>query len=373
MPHTLVTTDADLAEVIAGGSAADAVMVDTEFMRRDTFYPQAALLQLCFSHTPDQAWLVDPLAITDLAPVCALFSNAAVVKVLHSASEDLEVFERWLGVQPSPLFDTQRAAAFAGMGFSVGYRSLVEKVTGEVLDKGETRSDWLKRPLTESQMAYAAADVLPLLKIYQHLRERLDSLDRSDWVFEDSARAANEASQAAPASYKKVKSAWKLSRRQLASLAAVCDWRDERARSLDKPRSWILPDKVCYSVAERSPANLSELRSVPAMPAAVVRKQGEVLLDLLSEAAQLPAAELPEPLGTPLDADERSLLKALKRRAAEIARGWNVEPEALLPSKDYELIVRMRDAPDAALPERWGGWRKEPLISPLLALSRGES
>ena len=370
MAHSLVVADADLAQLVQDGSAASAVMVDTEFMRRDTFFPQPALLQLCFTNMPDQAWLIDPLEIEDLTPLRSLFGNTEIVKVLHSASEDLEVFQRWLGVQPTPLFDTQRAAAFAGIAFSIGYRALVEQFTGEVLDKGETRSDWLRRPLTASQMMYAAADVLPLVNVYEQLRTRLDALERTDWVFEDSGLAAAEASRPAAPFHLKIKSAWKLNRRQLASLAAVCEWREQRARALDKPRSWILADKVCYALAERGPANLSELRSVPDMPQAVVRKQGETLLDLVAEAHGLPADRLPAPLQSPLDAGQRSLLKALKRRAAEIAKGWNIEPEALLPSKDYELLVRMRDEPSSELPERWTGWRQDAVILPLLSLSR---
>ncbi|MEE4661559.1 MAG: ribonuclease D [Halieaceae bacterium] len=372
MAHTLVESDAGLAALVEGGQTADAVMVDTEFMRRDTFFPQAALVQLCFSNAPEQAWLVDPLAVSDMTPLKNLFANPAIVKVLHSPSEDLEVFQCFLGVQPLPLFDTQRAAAFAGLGFGIGYRPLVEKITGEVLDKGETRSDWLRRPLTESQQAYAAADVLPLLAVYRHLRERLDALDRSDWVFEDSARAVREASEPAAPAYLRIKSAWKLSPQQLAVLAAVCDWREQRARQLDKPRSWILPDKVCFALAQRTPANAAELRGVPDMPQAVARKQGEALLDLISDAGRHTDHDLPEPPGRPLDAEQRARLKAVKQKAAELARAWQVEPEALLSSKDYELMVRLQGHAGDDMPDRWSGWRREALIEPLLAVARGQ-
>ncbi len=372
MNYTLIEDDAALADLVDRHVGSDAVVVDTEFMRRDTYYPQAALIQLCFPAEPACAWLIDPLAITDLEPLKQLFRDERVIKVLHSASEDLEVFQKFLGVLPLPLFDTQRAAAFAGLGFSLGYRALVEAVSGLELAKGETRSDWLRRPLTDSQLDYAAADVVPLLPVYRHLREKLDATGRTEWVLEDGATAAAEAMAPPAPSYPKVKSAWKLKPRKLAVLALVCDWRDNRARQLDKPRSWILADKVCLAVAERSPANLGQLRGVPDMPQAVVRKQGEVLLDLIGEALALDEGELPAPLGKPLDSEQRDTLKKLKQAASSLAREWEVEPEALLPSKDYELMVRMANGEPLERPTRWGGWRRDTLVAPLLKLAGAE-
>lgn len=368
MNYQLITDDQALATLVERFRADDAVMVDTEFMRRDTYYPQPALVQLCFPGEPDKAWLVDPLAIDDVQPLRKLFENPAMVKVLHSASEDLEVFQVYLGVQPLPLFDTQRAAAFAGLGFSLGYRGLVERVSGLELAKGETRSDWLKRPLSDSQLDYAAADVIPLLPVYRHLRETLDASGRSEWVLEDGAMAVSEAAAPPAPSHTRVKSAWKLKPRQLAALALVCDWRDERARRLDKPKSWILADKVCLAVAQRLPRNSNELRGVPDMPQAVVRKQGEVLLDLIDQAHGLDDGELPAPLDKPLDNGQRDELKKLKKAAAELARDWQVEPEALLPAKDYELMVRLAHGEAVQRPSRWLGWRQQALVEPLLEL-----
>ncbi len=368
MNYELITDSAALAALIERFAGDDAVIVDTEFMRRDTYYPQPALIQLCFPGEPDKAWLIDPLAVDEVDPLRALFDNPDIVKVLHSASEDLEVFQVYLGTQPLPLFDTQRAAAFARLGFSLGYQALVERVSGLELAKGETRSDWLKRPLTDSQLDYAAADVIPLLPVYRHLRELLDASGRTAWVLEDGAMAATEAASPPAPSHTRVKSAWKLQPRQLAALVMVCDWRDERARRLDKPKSWILADKVCLSLAQRMPTSTEQLRSVPDMPQAVVRKQGEALLELTDEACCLEKEELPAPLGKPLDSSQREQLKKLKQAAAELAREWEVEPEVLLPAKDYELMVRLANGDSVEWPSRWYGWREQALVIPLLAL-----
>ena len=369
MDLELVTDSASLAALLARFADDDVVVVDTEFMRQNTYYPQAALIQLCFPGEPGKAWLVDPLAVEDFEPLRQLFSDSRITKVLHSASEDLEVFQKFLGVLPTPLFDTQRAAAFAGLGFSLGYRALVETVSGLSLAKGETRSNWLARPLSDSQLEYAAADVIPLLPVYYDLREKLDALQRSDWVLEDGATAAKEAAAPPAPSHLKVKSAWKLKPRQLATLAMVCEWRDERARRLDKPRSWILADKVCLAVAQRLPGSMGQLREVPDMPQAVVRKQGEVILDIVASARALEGSELPQSMAAPLDAGQREQLKQLKKAAAELARDWQVEPEALLPARDYELMVRLSSGEALARPERWSGWRAKPLVEPLLDLA----
>ena len=371
MDYSLIETSGDLAGLAESISGSDAVAIDTEFMRRDTFYPRAALFQLCYPGQADKAWLIDPLAVDDLAPLEALLRDAGTVKVIHSASEDLEVFQTLLRCQPEPMFDTQKAAAFVGLGFGLGYRRLVELLTGLELDKGETRSDWLKRPLSESQLAYAAADVVPLMPVYRELLSRVEAADRLGWVLEEGAAATAAASEPPAPSWPKVKSAWKLKPRQLAVLQAVCEWRDARARSLDKPRSWILSDKLCLELAQRSPRTESQLRSLPEMPGAVVRKQGDVLLELIAACQALADDELPHPLPGPLDAPQRDTLKRLKRAAADLASRWQLDPEVLLPARDYELIVRMGSGESVDQPPGWSGWRRELLIEPLLELARG--
>jgi len=364
----LLETETELAELIGTHRGSDFVIVDTEFMRRDTFYPQAALVQLCFPAEPDTAWLLDPLAIEDFSPLQAVFGDASMIKVLHSASEDLEVFQQFLGCQPLPLFDTQRAAAFVGRGFGLGYRALVEAISGLELSKGETRSNWLARPLTDSQLHYAAADVVPLMPVYRQLLSELEASGRLDWVLEDGAAAAQAAGEEGAAPYLRIKSAWKLAPRKLAVLREVCDWREQRARGIDKPRSWILSDKLCLAVAERCPANLSDLRRIPEMPPALVRKQGEVLLDLVDAALAQGEDMLPPPMAKPLDGPQRQKLKELKAAAGDIAREWNMQPEALFPAKDYELMIRLGSGEAVEQPGRWLGWRREPLVEPLLRL-----
>ncbi|HEY0892485.1 MAG TPA: ribonuclease D, partial [Cellvibrio sp.] len=158
-----IDQDDQLTELCAVWRKQAAIAVDTEFMRSDTFYPIAGLLQI---GDGKGCYLIDPLAIKNLAPLRELMLDTAVTKVLHSCSEDLEVFQRWLGVVPAPLFDTQIAAAFAGLGFSLGYSGLVKNLLTIEIPKDETRSDWLQRPLSVAQLNYAALDVAHMLVVY---------------------------------------------------------------------------------------------------------------------------------------------------------------------------------------------------------------
>lgn len=371
MSWRLLTDTAELNSVLQEYSSAEAVVIDTEFMRRDTFYPQAALIQLCFVGS-EQAWLIDPLAVPDLSALTALLTNPAVVKILHSPSEDFEVFQHFLGCLPRPLFDSQRAAAFIGLGFGLGYRGLIESLTGIALSKEETRSDWLQRPLTDSQLEYAAQDVVPLARVYPQLRDDLQAAGRLDWVLEDSdnAVAAVLAPPAAP--HLRVKSAWKLREQQLTRLAAICEWREQRARTVDKPRNWILHDKNCLALAERGARTEADLSAIEDMPASIVRKQGQVLLELLQQAEA--DNKTIQPLPQPLSAQQRDTVKKLKKRVAEIAQQLDIAPEALLTGKDYELLVRLAAGTSALVePTTWAGWRQVLLIEPLRQLANAGS
>ena len=368
MNWELLESDDDLADMLEDAAGRTAVAVDTEFMRRNTFYPKAALLQLCFE---DTAWLIDPLAIDDLSPIIELMENRSIVKILHSASEDLEVFQDWLGVLPQPLFDTQRAAAIVGRGFGMGYRALVLEMEAVDLPKGETRSDWLQRPLTDSQCDYAALDVIHLLSVWQTLDAQCGTQGRREWVLNDGSDAITALASAADGYYRRIKTAWKLQPDQLAILAAVCDWREGTARQKDKPRSWIIDDQACMQLALKNPRNLSELQGSTDIPPPALRRYGEELLDLLSQLESLPKAQSPAPLGRPFDAQQRDLVKKLKNKVKEIALQHGMSPEILLAGKDYEMLIRESLGECVQPPIAWSGWRNELVISPLRAMLNG--
>jgi len=351
-----------LQALLAAHRDAEVVALDTEFMRRDSFFPQVALVQLCFG---ERAFLVDPLAVGDPAPLARLLGDPAVVKVFHSPGEDLEVFRHWLGVMPEPLFDTQRAAALLDLGFGLGYRALVEMLCGVDLPKGETRSDWLQRPLTPAQCEYAAQDVAWLLPLWRELRARCGEQGKLDWVMADGRDAVRAMSDDAVDYYPRIKNAWKLDRRQLGILRAVCRWREEVARRRDRPRGWIIDDQACLALARFDPATTEELKGQVPLPPAALRRHGDELLALLARQRGMAEGDLPPRLPGPLGARERGLLKTLRERGRALATRLQAAPEVLLPARDYELLLREAGGESIEPPAHWRGWRGEAVIEPL--------
>jgi len=354
----LIDTSAELSAVLAEHREHSHVAVDTEFRRRDTFYPQVALLQLCWG---GDAFLIDPLLLDDLAALKTWLADPAQVKFLHSASEDLEVFAHWLDVLPAPLFDTQRAAALVGLGGGQSYRALVASFHDIDLPKDETQSDWLQRPLTDRQAEYAALDVTYLHPIGLKLEALARELGRLDWVLEEGARLRPGGKP--PIS--KFRSAHKLSPRQQWALSELVDWRETEAKGRDRPRSWILSDKVVMATARALPSTVRELSAVDEMPAGLVRRAGDALLARIAAASERDMATLPAEISTPLSSTERQLLKQLTERVVTVSESLAVPPEALMPKADLEQLIRLQANPSLPSPAAWSGWRAERVVDPL--------
>jgi ribonuclease D len=357
----------ELAELCQQWRQQGAVAVDTEFMRTSTFYPIAGLIQI---GDGKGCYLLDPLAIEDLTPLKELFLDQAVTKVLHSCSEDLEVFQRLLGVVPEPLFDTQIAAAFAGYGFSIGYAGLVNAVLGIDVPKGETRSDWLQRPLSVPQLKYAALDVAHMLIVYGKLLQNLKTSERLQWVRDDCAELVVNARQSPDFNdyYKKVGSAWKLRPQELAVLRSLCAWREAEARTRDIPRNRLVKENALWELARKQPYDLSQLDRISDLPARTQKEDGETLLQIIRAAMASDESSWPDRLPAPLGQAEAPLLKSLKSYVREQAEQQDILPELLVRKKEYEFIIRsgMGDG-DFALPQHLTGWRYAVIGEGLLA------
>lgn len=357
--------DAQLAECCQAWRQCPFLALDTEFMRVDTFYPIAALVQV---GDGQNAWLIDPLRISDWRPFAALLEDPAVIKVLHSCSEDLEVFRGLTGSCPQPLFDTQIAAGYLGIGFSMGYSRLVKELLGIELPKDETRSDWLQRPLSAMQVRYAADDVLHLGEVYRHLNGRL-APERLAWLLEDGAElvaAQSEVSDPQQA-WREVKLAWRLDRQQLAVLRALCAWREEQARQRNLPRNRILRERSLWPLARYQPSDSSALARIEDMHPRTVRQDGETLLRLIAEAAALPEEQRPEALAEPLPLEAASLLKRLRAVGQREAERLGIVPELMLRKKILEALLKS-GYPDGPyqLPDSLRGWRRERMGAALL-------
>ncbi|WP_275546162.1 MULTISPECIES: ribonuclease D [unclassified Pseudomonas] len=369
-----ILDDAGLAEHCAAWQALPFVALDTEFMRVDTFYPIAGLLQVSAG---EGAYLIDPLGISDWRPFAALLEAPGVVKVLHSCSEDLEVFLRLTGSLPAPLFDTQLAAGYLNLGFSMGYSRLVQALLDIELPKGETRSDWLQRPLSELQVRYAAEDVLHLVEVYRALMARL-APQKVEWVLEDGAElVANLSREVAPEdAWRDAKLAWKLSRQQQAVLRALCAWREREARSRNQPRNRVLREHSLWPLARTQPDNLVALARIEDMHPKTVRQDGETLLKLIREAAALPPEQWPEALPEPLPIEASALLKKLRAVGQREGERLDIVPELMLRKKTLEALLKS-GFPNGPyqLPDSLRGWRRELMGQALLncLAAEGES
>lgn len=366
-----ITDNAALAQQCAAWQRLDYIALDTEFVRVDTFFPKAGLLQVA---AEGQVFLIDPLPIDDWRPLAGLLQDSDVVKVLHACGEDLEVLQRLTGSLPAPLFDTQLAAAYLGLGFSMGYSRLVQAVLDIELPKGETRSDWLQRPLSELQVKYAAEDALHLAQVYEILNARL-SAEKRGWVLEDGAELLlNQQREIDPQTlYRDAKLGWKLSRQQLAVLRALYRWREQQARQRDVPRNRIIREHSLWPLARTQPSELISLGRIEEMHPRTVRQDGETILQLIREAASTPAADWPEPLPEPLPLESSALLKRLRAVGQREAEALGIAPEIVLRKKVLEALLKS-GYPNGPyqLPDSLRGWRRERMGQALLDSLAGE-
>jgi ribonuclease D len=364
--YTPIQTDAALAAAARQWAAAPVLGLDTEFVRTNTFYHRLGLIQVTDGRT---SWLVDPLAARDLSPLAAVF-RAPGVKVLHSASEDVEVFFRALGVLPEPLFDTQIAGAMAGAGAFLSYQKLVAAYLGVELAKEETRTDWIARPLTAGQLAYAAEDVVHLLPLYERLTGELAALGRVSWVFEDSAALLDTSrfQEDDESAYLRIKGAGRLDRRQLGTLQALASWREKEARRRDLPRNFVLKEGLLLDLATRRPQEEADLRRLSSFDPRQAARDGATWLQLLAEAGERPDAELPPRIsGKPFSPAVRELETRLRDKVRERAAELNVPPEILAPRRALDALLRLNlGRPDPRLPRELEGWRRSAIGEDLL-------
>lgn len=360
MPHW-ITDPAALDALIAAPPAV--LALDTEFVRERTYWPQLALVQIAAGEGDDDILLVDPLAPGMPAALARILADPRSLKLMHSAGEDLIALKYTCNALPQPLFDTQIAAALCGIGAGLGYQRLVQEQLGVTVDKGETRSDWLRRPLSPSQLHYAADDVRHLAAAWRTLRDRLDAAGRMPWLEEDCARMLANAAQDEPERWPHLamRSAQFLDRDGQVRLLRLLRWRDTQARASDRPRSWILDNELAPLLARTPPRDLAELQKVFDGQPKAPRKLAAQVLDALH-------APLPDEDAMPLariDDRDRQAYKRLQQAVAERSAELGL-PDGVLASRRW--LEALQDGED--WPGALAGWRRsqlEPTLAPVLA------
>jgi ribonuclease D len=359
---TLVTTQSQLDAAVFRLQAATRLALDTEFMRESTYYPQLCLVQIA---TDADCFLVDPLAGLDLEAFHALLADRSKLKILHAARQDLEVLQLGGRRVPAPVFDTQVAAALLGYPPQAGYAELVARQLGHSIDKGQTRTDWSRRPLTPEQLAYAADDVHHLLQLHSELGAALEAKGRAAWLAED-AVALEDASlyQTEPtAAWRRLKGLARLKPREQAAARALADWRERRAMESDKPRGWILSEEALLALATLAPKNAADLEGIRALPPAVARKRGDELIALMEAARSAPAEPALEAVARRATPEETALTTRLQQLVRDEATSLGLSPEVLATRRDVEALVFKDRGESAAL----RGWRRSVIGEKLLA------
>jgi ribonuclease D len=364
----LIVDSAELAAFCERQSNADYVTVDTEFMRDSTYWPKLCLAQV---GGPDEAAAIDTLAPgIDLSPFLRLLENRKILKVFHSARQDMEIFSFLMDRLPEPIFDTQVAAMVCGFGESVGYDKLVRKLTGKNIDKSRRFADWSRRPLKHSQIDYALSDVIHLRPVYGKLRKRLEKTGRTAWLDEEMALLTN------PETYRlDPEAAWLRLKtrsgdpRYLAILRALAAWREVEAQRRDVPRNRVLRDEQIFDIVAHHPTSTEELAHTRGLSREAARGRiGQAILEALAKGMSVAEADCPDPpprfdrpagLGPVVD-----LLKVLLKMQCE---RHDVAQKLVASVADIERIAADDEAPVPAL----SGWRREIFGQDALALKHG--
>lgn len=341
-----VASDGALAE--AAEQWGRAVGLDTEFQRTHTYFPIPGLYQLSAA---SGVWLIDPLAVDDWTPLTRLLEDAGCVKVMHACSEDLELLDHHLGVRPANLFDTQLAHAFLSEHYALSYANLVKALLGLDLPKQQTRSNWLRRPLSAAQLGYACGDVALLLDLHGRLLDGLDGLGRRRWFAEEMAHRQRPADNKPEAYFAGVKGAWRLRPEELGALRALCAWRERKAVAENKPRNWVVRDEHLLGFARQRRLTASVIES--RVPRRLARRYAEELRCAHELGWRQPETRaLPKPLSSRQTAAVKQLQDLGKRRAAALG----MAPELLSRRRDLVACLRYYEA-NGELPETHRGWR----------------
>jgi ribonuclease D len=362
-----ITTTDPLAQACARLATHPYVTIDTEFLRESTYYPILCVMQMA---SPDEALVVDALAPDiDLAPFFALMADERVLKVFHAGRQDIEIIWHRAGLIPHPVFDTQIAAMVLGHGDSISYEQLVQRITGDHLDKSHRFTDWSRRPLSKAQIAYAISDVTHLRDIYLALSADLAKRERTEWVNEEmEVLISPETYRAEP------ESAWQRVRtrarkpKELAVLMEVAAWREREAQGRDVPRGRVLKDDALGDIAVQAPTSMEKLAALRSLPRGFERsKWGEAILEAVERGLARDLKSLPRVERSRSAVNGAATVELLKVLLRMTAERHAVAAKVIATVEDLERIA----ADDAADVAALKGWRRELFGEKALALKHG--
>lgn len=365
--YQFITTNTALEDVCKAASEVSQIALDTEFVRIRTYYPHLGLIQM---YDGKQISLIDPLTITEWTPFVELLTNPAVLKYLHAGSEDLEVFSHQFGCVPTPMIDTQVVAAFLGYPISCGFATLVEKYEHIALDKSESRTDWLARPLTEKQCQYASGDVFYLLPLAKKLIAQAQEASYMDAIVDECEMIAERRQETVSPelAYRDIGNAWQLRGQQLACLKMLAEWRLNQARARDMALNFVVREEHLWSVARYLPTSLAELDAL-SLSGQEIRCHGRRLLDFVAKAKQIKDEDCPEPIGNLIEQPNyKKAFKAIKTVIQEVSEGQRYNPELLASRRQINQLLNIHWKIKKGEPELLSRWRKALLAEKITAI-----
>jgi ribonuclease D len=363
----LITTTDELAAVCSRMARHPFVTVDTEFLRETTYYPLLCVAQMA---SPAEAVVIDALATgIDLAPFFALMANEKIVKVFHAARQDIEIVWNMAKTIPHPIVDTQVAAMVLGYGDSISYDQLVQRITGDTLDKSHRFTDWTRRPLSDAQIAYAVSDVTHLRDVYLKLATDLEKQARSNWVeAEMDVLTSPETYRADPErAWERLKSRVRKPK-ELAILIEVAAWREREAQNRDVPRGRVIKDEVIGDIAVQAPTTIERLGHLRSLPKGFERSRwGEQIIDAVKRGIERDPKTLPRLDRFRPAANGAAIVELLKVLLRMTAERHGVAAKVIATVDDLDRIA----ADDEADVPAMKGWRRELFGDKALALKHG--
>ena len=339
MQYQLIEDDSALQTLCQHYNKAKVLAVDTEFVRTRTLYPKLGLLQV---FDGEVLALIDPLCIDDLSPFWQLLANEEITKVLHSCSEDLEVFLHNADAKPVNLIDSQIMMSFLGHGLSVGYAAMVAHFTGIELDKSESRTDWTKRPLTQKQLNYASADVEHLFSIYPKLVAEINEAGWFEYAKQETALLIERKYTPIDEEqlYRQMKLAWRLNTKQLNSLRHLAKWRYQQAKKRDLPLGFVAKEHTLMAVAQNNPQSISSMNRLDGAELLDIRHKGKAMLAVLKKASQDEEVNYPAKIQR---LDEypgyKQIFKNVKNFIAKLSEQHNLAIENIASKKQINQFL----------------------------------
>jgi ribonuclease D len=360
---TLIQNKNDLQKLIQLAKQTDAIALDTEFVWERTYFPQLGLIQIALSN--EDCYLVDPCAIDDLSPLGQLLADRSIVKILHDAPQDLVILHRATGAVPQNIFDTRLAAGFSNLPATLSLCNLARELLDITLSKTETRTNWMQRPLSSEQIAYALNDVRYLRAIRVILLSRIIGPKIKAWLQEELNLLNNPATYSGPSidrRFRKIRGAGSLDRQGLAILKNMTIWREGMARKINRPRGHVVKDSILLELAKKRPRTIESLRETAVLSARAFKKYGKFIAAIVDESCnQNPSSYPPVKRSIRLSAKQKKSYEKLNNLIALKCDLLGIAPSLVGTGSELKQVVKMLRSGDNSgngQLRQTVGWRK---------------